>query len=33
MKVSRVGAEFSHAERQTHMTKLTVAFRKIAKSA
>jgi hypothetical protein len=32
MKIRRVGAEFFDADRKTDMTKLTVAYRKLAKA-
>ena len=32
MKIRTVGAELCHADGQTHVTKLKVAFRKLAKA-
>jgi len=32
MKIRLLGAEFCHADGQTHMRKLTVAFRNFAKA-
>ena len=32
MKIRHVGAEFFNADRKTDMTKLTVAYRKLAKA-